>query len=620
MTQPWPTARAVVSENNMQSNGFNFDFPNPLTVVKPRSTDEQRESGWYGRELYSKARANPEGHQHPSQGPFELQANDKVTEEQRNRTSPTDSAIRVDSARASTTPSGDSSEPSSARSQNPTNGSFVSLPPLPDGSSQAYSAYSALRRTLDPGRSQSLMHDILSRETFLDALDNPPAKHRLREFTKVLIGSKHISFLDQVQQHRKVLEESYSAIASIDERYLNVTPPARVDLPPQMNNELRANVGTVLRETQPTMKNMFNEAENTVQDTIYTQSYPHFVRLQMTLGASEALSGDRHRFHGLGDCFCLTKPSQADNPIVYASDGFVAVTGYQRKDIIPRNCRFLQGEDTDSSSVDRIRHCIRTQQESVEFLLNYRKNGEPFWNLLYTAPLLDSRGQVAFYIGGQVNCSSTIQDKAGIMKILAISPDHQSEKEREQTSERAKNETPASELARRVEHLKSLRYREKAEVAPEPGLERSLVARNQDIALTERIENFYNAYSKYLVIGYPSMTIQFSSAGISSVLLPSNSNAMTADRAPRPNQHTSRHVFNFLKDNMKKRERTDWTSKVRSSLKKGNPISVALHLQTKRSVVYRGDEKFMTHWTPMKDVQGKTEWVVLSLALVGGQA
>lgn len=109
---------------------------------------------------------------------------------------------------------------------------------------------------------------------------------------------------------------------------------------------------------------------------------------------------------------------------------------------------------------------------------------------------MDSRGQVAFYIGGQVNCSSSIQDKAGIMKILAISPDHQSEQEREQMSQLAKNETPASELARRVEHLKSLRYREKAEIAPEPGLERSLIARNQDIELSDRIENFYNAYSK----------------------------------------------------------------------------------------------------------------------------
>ncbi|EGP90269.1 uncharacterized protein MYCGRDRAFT_36348, partial [Zymoseptoria tritici IPO323] len=74
---------------------------------------------------------------------------------------------------------------------------------------------------------------------------------------------------------------------------------------------------------------------------------------------------------------------KADNPIVFASDGFVSVTGYSRSQIVPRNCRFLQGQDTDREAVARLRECIRTGQESVELLLNYKENGEPFWNLLY---------------------------------------------------------------------------------------------------------------------------------------------------------------------------------------------------------------------------------------------
>ena len=74
---------------------------------------------------------------------------------------------------------------------------------------------------------------------------------------------------------------------------------------------------------------------------------------------------------------------KADNPIVYASDGFVKVTGYSRSDIIPRNCRFLQGKYTDQSSAKRIKEAVNANLESVELLLNYKKNGEPFWNLLY---------------------------------------------------------------------------------------------------------------------------------------------------------------------------------------------------------------------------------------------
>ena len=79
------------------------------------------------------------------------------------------------------------------------------------------------------------------------------------------------------------------------------------------------------------------------------------------------------------------RTSIADNPIVYASDGFVSVTGYSRSDIIPRNCRFLQGNHTDHAAVRRLKTCIGAHKESVELLLNYRKTGEPFWNLLYVS-------------------------------------------------------------------------------------------------------------------------------------------------------------------------------------------------------------------------------------------
>ena len=75
--------------------------------------------------------------------------------------------------------------------------------------------------------------------------------------------------------------------------------------------------------------------------------------------------------------------SLADNPIVYASDGFVNVTGYSRTDVVPRNCRFLQGNYTDRSATRRLKASIEAREESVELLLNYKKNGEPFWNLLY---------------------------------------------------------------------------------------------------------------------------------------------------------------------------------------------------------------------------------------------
>ena len=77
----------------------------------------------------------------------------------------------------------------------------------------------------------------------------------------------------------------------------------------------------------------------------------------------------------------LTRPT-----LIFA--GFVKVTGYARNEIIPRNCRFLQTKQTDRESVARIKKSCMEPAESVELLLNERKNGEPFWNLLYTGKYL----------------------------------------------------------------------------------------------------------------------------------------------------------------------------------------------------------------------------------------
>ena len=107
-------------------------------------------------------------------------------------------------------------------------------------------------------------------------------------------------------------------------------------------------------------------------------------------------------------------------PCCLSSDGFIEDTSHSYRDIIPRNCRFLQGPLTDRSSIKRLRHSIDNAEETVELLLNYRKNGDLFWNLLYVSPLLDEEGNVSFYLRGQISCSTTIRSCIDILKILSL--------------------------------------------------------------------------------------------------------------------------------------------------------------------------------------------------------
>jgi len=97
----------------------------------------------------------------------------------------------------------------------------------------------------------------------------------------------------------------------------------------------------------------------------------------------------------------ISDPNQPDNPLIYVNDGFERLTGYSRSEVLGRNCRFLQGPGTDTTALELIRECIRERRECHVELLNYRKDGTPFWNRLSIAPLRDAKGRLTHFVGVQ---------------------------------------------------------------------------------------------------------------------------------------------------------------------------------------------------------------------------
>ncbi|PHQ40378.1 hybrid sensor histidine kinase/response regulator [Halorubrum persicum] len=110
----------------------------------------------------------------------------------------------------------------------------------------------------------------------------------------------------------------------------------------------------------------------------------------------------------------ITDPALQDNPMVYVNDRFVEMTGYGRGDAVGVNCRFLQGDDTDPAPVARLREAINAQEpESVE-LLNYRKDGTPFWNRVSIAPICDDDGSVSEWVGFQEDITAFKQRETAL--------------------------------------------------------------------------------------------------------------------------------------------------------------------------------------------------------------
>nr|WP_255554797.1 PAS domain-containing protein [Sphingomicrobium sp. B8] len=95
----------------------------------------------------------------------------------------------------------------------------------------------------------------------------------------------------------------------------------------------------------------------------------------------------------------LTDPNQDDNPIIFANQGFLRLTGYDHSEILGRNCRFLQGELTAKEDVQRIREALRDGTDVSTSLLNYRADGSTFINRLLITPIEDSEGKVTGFLG-----------------------------------------------------------------------------------------------------------------------------------------------------------------------------------------------------------------------------
>lgn len=158
-------------------------------------------------------------------------------------------------------------------------------------------------------------------------------------------------------------------------------------------------------------------------ETLVNEALPAYITNSLTKVVTETMVREitgtgmpvmRELVGGLAEVFCLADPSIEDCPIVYASEEFYRTTRYSRDDVLGRNCRFLQGPKTNRPSIARLGAAIKAGQETCETVLNYRRDGSPFMNLLLTAPLYDNRGSVRYFIGAQIDVSGLIDEGHGL--------------------------------------------------------------------------------------------------------------------------------------------------------------------------------------------------------------
>lgn len=115
-----------------------------------------------------------------------------------------------------------------------------------------------------------------------------------------------------------------------------------------------------------------------------------------------------------GDSYVVSDFRKEDRPLVYVNDSFLKLTGYDKEEVINRNCRFLQGDETNSLTVKQISESLKKGESGWYDVLNYKKNGEMFWNRLTLIPISYEMDPVRFYLGIQQDVTELKKSKHSI--------------------------------------------------------------------------------------------------------------------------------------------------------------------------------------------------------------
>lgn len=101
------------------------------------------------------------------------------------------------------------------------------------------------------------------------------------------------------------------------------------------------------------------------------------------------------------DTVMVTEASVLEEPgprIVFVNEAFTEMTGYSAEEAVGHSPRFLQGPETSRVQLDRIRQALEACQSCSAELVNYRKDGTPYWVELNLAPVRNDGGHPKYFI------------------------------------------------------------------------------------------------------------------------------------------------------------------------------------------------------------------------------
>lgn len=231
---------------------------------------------------------------------------------------------------------------------------------------------------------------------------------------------------EREQRLRNVLTDSVDAllVVATDGRMVFANPAAGLlfDAAPEVligkSFPLPEVLETEFSEAQvPSTRGHAHAIESRVSETVWDDQLAKLVSLRDVTERhrnEEKLRVLERAMESTTNGVLIADARSPDMPAVYINAAFERMTGYSFDDMLGRNCRILQGSDTEQTEVREIRAAIAEGRGADVVLRNYRKDGALFWNHLNLAPVRNERGEITHYVGIQVDITERRRHEAEI--------------------------------------------------------------------------------------------------------------------------------------------------------------------------------------------------------------
>ncbi|MGV8874294.1 MAG: diguanylate cyclase domain-containing protein [Rhodococcus sp. (in: high G+C Gram-positive bacteria)] len=126
--------------------------------------------------------------------------------------------------------------------------------------------------------------------------------------------------------------------------------------------------------------------------------------------------------HATATGVTIVDAQRPNMPLIFVNEAFQQITGYRRSEVLGANCRFLQGPDTDVEDIRAAREALAAGVHHVGLLLNYRKDGSPWWNELRLSPVRDGDGTLTHYFGFQSDVTARVEAEKEVARLATHDP------------------------------------------------------------------------------------------------------------------------------------------------------------------------------------------------------